>query len=311
MTYHIMDHQEITFETINEKELFKIGKIIGVSFHHTAHREIIKNTLILRNKYDDTLKIIKFINDSGRKDIDSFLFKLKKEVINYIKKQEYYKNINVKQWNIEKNELLKKVKCNRVKSYAIWDSDGKYFLSLDIKSANFTVLKELAKGTIKENNFPDFLRNCYPRDVRSNSNKNTEKAVSGITTEIPDVIYDSKYIRVFILSDLPLQALWEIKNYGLLLEICKLNLENPICVNSDEIVIEVENCDEADKIAKLLPLDDTFRVRKFQLTKIEGYEKNCMLKTYSDMTKVLVNAHPDHYDELYKNLILNPNTTLT
>lgn len=92
----------------------------------------------------------------------------------------------------------------------------------------------------------------------------------------------------------------------MLAQICEKNLDNFICTNSDEIIIQVLNFDEADKIINLVNIPSGFRVQKFQLHKIDYYVPNYMYKEYSNdnKNKVLVNVHPEDYDQLYKQYII-------
>ena len=296
--------EQLTFENCRDKLVHQIAKIIGISLGG-MNKEYIKDALILRNKYDSFMEILNFINNSGRTSINPFLFKVKKE-FDKIKSKDWYKDIDMDEIVNERKELLK-LKDMTIRNYANWQNDMKYFLSIDIKSANFTVLKEISKGgDIHEESWSDYLKRVYPKDVRTERNRNILEDKNGLVTEIPDCIYESKWFRQFLLSDLnKLQVLWEIKILNLLKSIIALSLENKICVNSDEIIIMIDNYDEGDQIVKLVsPNEATFRIKKFQLTKVDGYGKNCMVKTFMDGTKVLVNCLPKDSNELYEKFIL-------
>ena len=67
----------------------------------------------------------------------------------------------------------------------------------------------------------------------------------------------------------------------------------------------VNNYEEADGIAKLVsPDENIFRLKKFQLKKVVGYAKNCMIKVFMDGSKALVNCNPEHHNEAYQKFIL-------
>ena len=294
---------KITLDNCKESLIQQIGKIVGISLAFIK-RENIKHALILRDKYDDFIEIINFINNSGRNNINPFLHKVKKE-INKIKSKKWYKNIDMEKITSKRAELIK-LKTNTVKNYSNWGHDMKYFLSIDIRSANYTVLKEISNGEIQDDTWSDYLKRIYPNDTRTERSKNINEGKNGLVTKIPDCIYESKWFRQFILSDLKkLQVLWEIKNLNMLKQVHDLNLINTICVNSDEVIIFVDNYDEADKIVKLISPDETtFRVKKFQLKKIDGSAKNCMLKIFDDNSKVIINCKPEDYNILYKTYVL-------
>ena len=204
---------ELTLDNINNSSIIKICKILGVSLIpgktlDDQYREEIKNTLILRGKYDGFNEILDFINKSGRNNINSFLFKVKKE-IDKISSEDWYKNINLDEIKA-KRANLEKLKENKLRSYAHTGNDKQYWLSIDIKSANFTMLREI--GNILEDTWPKYLKRVYPNDVRTDRNRNVELGMNGLITEIPDCIYESKWFRQFLLSDLnKLPVLWEIK----------------------------------------------------------------------------------------------------
>ena len=252
------------------------------------------------------------MNKTNRKDISEFIFKAQKTIATHIKEQSYYKNLDTNKLKEEYAILQKETICNRVKSYAISDNDGKYFLSIDIETANFTVLKEISNYHEQEYididmTWPDYFKQLVPNDCRSTSKRNVMKGLAGLSFDIPNCLYESKHFRQVILGDLgKLKHLWELKNIKLLNSFSKLGLNNPVTVNSDEIIIEVMDYMEADKIIELLSIPKGFRVKKFRLLKIDGFEqKNSVVKVFDDMSKALMNVHPESYDELYKKFIYN------
>jgi len=81
-------------------------------------------------------------------------------------------------------------------------------------------------------------------------------------------------------------------------------LLNTHYIFNDEIIIEVEHYEEADKIISLLDPDlNIFRIKKFQLQKIDGYQDNYMLKIMDNGSGQLINIHPQNHKELYLNFI--------
>jgi len=307
--------ETLTIHNIKDGALIKIGKFLGISlsFREPKTRDEIEEIIKLRGKYDDFCQIINFLNKTKRNDPNSFMFKVKKIVGNHINSQSFYKDCDIKELKSKVNKLKGTLKYNKSTSYAISENDGKSYLSIDIRSANFTSLKRLSTQskhsfeTIQVKTWSDYLRSLIPNDTRSNSKRNQENGTAGLVFEIPNCIYESKFFRQFILGDLhKLRFAWELTNLQLLSKFCDLNLDNRVCVNSDELIIEISNFEEADKIVNLLnPNLDVFRIRKFRLQSIKYNErKNYMLKIHDDDSRVLVNIIPDDFDGLYRTFYL-------
>lgn len=294
---------------VKDKSLLRITKLVGVTLAQVTDRKEVEDNLKIRGKYNDVLSIIDFMNLTKRTDITDFMFKVKKTVFAYINSQIYYSELDIQKVKDEIIELEKVLIFNKGKSYTISENDGKTFLSLDIESANFTALKEMSQsnpGQIDiDMTWPCYLKTLIPNDYRSASRKNVEQGLANLSFEIPDCIYTSKFFRQFILGDLTkLKYVWELKNIKMLSTICKLNLNNYTCVNSDEIIIMVQDYNEANTIIKLLDIPQGFRVKKFELYKIKDNEdQNYMIKRYEDGTQVLVNVHPPDYIKFYKKFI--------
>lgn len=121
--------------------------------------------------------------------------------------------------------------------------------------------------------------------------------------------YESKFFRQFCLGELKkLRFVWELENWKylrLILEagsILKLSERN-ICVNSDEIIIEVPDFDGALELTRFLPKSELHRTKIFQLTKIEGFGKNAILKKFEDGSKQLMNVEPNVYEEAFNKFV--------
>jgi hypothetical protein len=297
----------LTLDNISDKAVVKIGKLVGITFPDSSlsDRQEISRIIKNRGKTDDFMSIIDFMNASSRDDITDFMFKVKKVVNGYINSLQFYKDADVEKMKQETIDIRKTLKFNQIKAYCIDENDGKTYVSFDIQSANFTSLKLISGGKII-GTWETFLRGLVPNDVRSASKRNVEMNVAGLTVEIPNCLYESKFFRQFLLGDLKkLKFIWELENIKYLAKICEMGLGNAICVNSDELVIEVQNYDEADRIVGLLPQSSIHRIKKFRVTKIDGYSKNYMLKSFQDGSKQLMNVDPAYYDALYMKYIMN------
>jgi hypothetical protein len=305
--------EQVTVNNIKKSSLNKIGKILGISFQ-TGLNPV--DTLLARGKTKEFNDIITFMNDSGRDSINSFIFKVQKTVSTYVKKNKAYVNVDLVAITKQRDEL-ENVKYNQrfqpcsesatnnqvTGNPSTWENDKNFFLSLDIRSANYTVLAEVLNINVS---WTDFLKQLVPFDVRTGRVKNEIKGISGKMTTIPECIYESKWFRTFLLGKCrKLQVLWEIKNLTLLQKVINLNIKNRIYVNSDEIIIKISDYKEGRAIVDLLDdIPDTFRVRKFQIKKVTEYSKNCVIKIFENKEKRLVNVMPQDYIEAYNKFIL-------
>lgn len=291
-----------------EKDIKKISKLVGVTLPEKEdldYEQILKN----RQKWGDYCEIVQFTLQSGRRSIVEFMHKVKKVVDNYINKSPFYKEVNEKDLKQYAIDIRKNLRFKQVKSYALDRNDGKWFISFDIKSANYTSLQLISKGILDQFTWPQFLRSLVPNDVRSDSKKNVEHNVAGLTLEIPNCLYESKHFRQFLLGDAKkLRFVWELENLKYLALLCETNVKdnNNVCVNSDEIVIECDSLQNARELIQQLPKSAIHRCNIFQIKKIdEENGKNFVLKILEDGTKRLMNVDPSLYDKLYTKYISN------
>ena len=298
--------------TLPKKSLKRILEVLGIKLldFQLSDRNQIVDIIQVRGKYHDLISILNFMNETKRTDITDFMFKVQKTVTQHINSQQYYKDVNIEKIKEATIDLQKSLKYNKVKTFYIHHYDQKMFLSIDIESANFTVLKEISQGHKDQMDmsmtWPTYFKQLIPNDCRSASKKNIEQNIANLSFDIPNCFYESKFFRQFILGNSDkLKYLWELKNIQLLEKICKLGLDNSICINSDEIIIQIQDYDEATQILsalQVIPLG--FRVQKLKLHKIDYYVPNYMFKEYNNCNKVLVNVHPEDYDKLYRLCIL-------
>lgn len=293
-------------ENLPNKIISDIGKIVGIQFNSKNENiNDCKNILEFKGKLDEFSSIVDFMNKTGRKKIYTFMSKVKNKIQKYISEQSFYKDINLDDIKQQKDILQQTLKYTKIKTYNIDDNANKYYLSLDILSANFTALKYISNGLIQSKTWPEYFKLLVPNDIRSSSQRNINSSVDGITTDIPEAIYNSKFLRIFILSGLnKLQHIWEFLNLKMLSYILNIeNISKEILVNSDEIIINVKDYNEANNImSKISTFQnfDIFRIRKFQLLIIDvSYRsKNYLYKLFEDGNKCLVNVKSEHFDKL-------------
>jgi len=292
--------------TLKDKVLGKIGKLVGCKLPETLLSDKSEIERILRNrgKYDDFMSVVEFLQQSQRNDITDFMHKVKKVVHGHIDSSSWYVSVSAELLRREFVEIRNKLRFNQTKSYALDSNSGKTYVSFDIQAANFAALRSMS--TTIPSTWEEYLRSLVPNDIRSSSRRNTENGTAGLTVEIPKCLYTSKFFRLFLLGDLKkLKFIWELENTRYLEKICPfLSEHNSVTVNSDEIIVQVQDFQAADAFVTALPMSTIHRVTKFQITTIEGYAKNTILKTFANGTKTLMNADPSVYDELYTKLLV-------
>jgi hypothetical protein len=271
------------------KTFVDIGKILGIK-HLTE--ENYDNVIKLWDKEKEFNSIIKFIDKSGHKKIYNFMNKMKKIMTEHLSKQSYYMNIDVKEYKEKKCMLYESIGYKKSKYCYIDKNIGNKYLSLDITSANFQALKHISDGSITCNTWAEYLKQIIRNDVRSKDNS---------ITEIPDIIYNSKFLRVFILSDLKdLQHVFESINLQMVKYILdNYHLDEQMCINGDEIIIKVKDYNEANDIVNKVSdfkYFKMFRARKFEICRIDVpyRDKNYVYHLYEDGTKRSLNIRPDH-----------------
>lgn len=280
------------------KLLIRLAEIFGIKIPDSVSvdQEKVIEIFKLHNRHDDYLEMIVFMKKADRENLNPFLFKIQKIITQYITTQPWYINVDIQVLQTETKQLIDSLKYNQIKYYADDRNDGKSFLSLDIKAANFMALKKIAGDNVKTDSWSEFFKSLIPNDTRG----------TGEVTSIPQCIYTSKFIRQFILGEAKkLKYIWQLENTRQLHNVCSMNIDNAIYINSDEIVITIDNFEEGDKILSNMVINKSiYRIRKFTLKKIPGYSKNTMLKLFDDGSKGLINARPNEYAELHEKFLI-------
>jgi hypothetical protein len=315
----------LTLENISDTDFSDITKLLDVTL--PTDRQNAKEILELYGKYNDFCSILNFLNDTKRSHLKEFTFKIQTQVKQYFKSQPFYKNTDFNTLNQTLKVLKQSTKYPKIPNYKdIQRNDGIWMLQIDIRSANYTVLRLLSNNSLPKS-WEEFLRQLVPSDIRSNSISNKEKGIAGMEYAIPDVFYRSKFFRLFCISDLQnnLRIIWETYNLTLVQQFCSLNLPNKLYVNSDEVCIQLDSSDQAEEIIKALALDpDIFKIEKYKLYRINDFIKSInishefevkeyaahyMIKILSDQRKYSL-VHIESYDrpiltKLFNNYFLS------
>jgi hypothetical protein len=255
------------------------------------------------------------------------LFHTQQALAEWFKKQPESKTVDREQLAAHKADLHKRLqrKIKLAKNYfthisAATIAQFPNFCSIDMRSANFTVLRQLIPG--QPDDWVTFVQRFLPmyEDVAP-----------------PECLCQSKYFRQFVLGGLPLlQLLWETRTIELLEELVDQGYLEPrpaiICLNSDEIVMSIDDPgeqqqfltpmgdqdkeqdkDQANSDTARCPafldslLPDHFRRRVFRVEPLPlevSRGESAFLKRYADGIWRLANVHPCDYNRVFGGVLL-------
>lgn len=211
-----------------------------------------------QNKYNEFLEYVKkfetedeFFKDSSDV-IDS--------AINYIKSTREYQSFLEQDMNSYRKKQLQITKSDIYKE----TNDGKDFLSVDIRKANFNALKFVNKSIVaNKESYEDFL--------------------TLFTNE--DYLIKSKHIRQVIFGNLSPKRQRTVELYlinsvlDLLLGILNtsINSDNIACINNDELIIDLTKSDnprllqkDIEEVLSNSSMEIPLRIERFTLKKIGG-----------------------------------------
>lgn len=179
------------------------------------------------------------------------------QVLEFIENQKSYKEFNQRDLKLEYPITGKNSSIRNSTIYSI-NNIGKYFLSIDLKSANFVVLKSIDKNLVKgKDTWEEFM------------------------SEFTDYEYlkKSKHLRQSLLGKLNSKRIMKYARYLLEAEIIKPLIDNKIffpeqivSYNFDEFIFEIEENSNIDKYIKDSEIlgSNNLNIRKFRLEQISN-----------------------------------------
>jgi len=146
-------------------------------------------------------------------------------------------------------------------------------VAVDMVAATWQALKVVLgpehSGTLTT--WSDFFRRVVPIDTRGGD----AGINGGRTTVIPEVIYSSKWLRTFLMGDLPvLAATWRLETARYLVWLLReeqVGMLGAYCLENDEFVVKCK-IDDAVRLAALCaqyPLAHMFRMRSYEMRRIQ------------------------------------------
>lgn len=285
-------------EQIESKAIGQIGKLLN--FHLAQNDlETLNTSATIQGQSENVKELISFLQSQSWTSFSKFWFHAQSKLTAYVEKQDSYKAIRPTLIGQQKSDINNQVPWKRSKSYAEKQNFGKYFLSFDISSANFTVLKEILEI---QSDWKSFIT---PFLIPTHSSP-------------PDCLINSKFFRLFVFGKLAkLPTIWELKLLKLYLQVYETILNEPeiVHVNMDEIVISVSSPSQGQEIINFVNPGPEFKSKIFKLSPVDltnlplvpgvkNMENYCTLD-YIDGQRRIMNVHPPHYNAVY--LTVNQN----
>lgn len=234
--------------------------------------EYIDYYLRILSKYYDTnlwTIFIDEINANGFEKMKKDIFSVKNSIINEIKNNSEYQNNQNNQNDKIILENLKNITTSDNKSIYNDNNVGKYFVSIDIISANFSYLKYICPSIkskwvdmVKQYTESNFIANSKPfREIIFGQlgNKKIQKGIQTLIEPINSIV-NSKYTDDMI---------------------------KKVCSN-DEIIYEISKDYDitqfVNDIEKNCPLFSIYRIEKFTIEKLNPYQY--YVKNKIDLNKI-------------------------
>ncbi len=280
-------------------ELGEMGKVCGAHIHEWKFPNVF-DELNQQGCKDDFLQVMKFVRESQRTGISTFVSKMTKLFTNFVSNSPGYQSFDEAACKAKSTAIKEELKTtNGVSVVLSFENQGgvnKRYVSCDIICANFTCVKKLLDLDMALTWY-EFFKALVPYDERGQSHRNVRDGTAGQKCVLPECLYRSKYMRVHILSCLPkLQILWEYEALLLAKWITSTNVV--MSIKSDEVILLANDRGVHEALELFLQNYESislFRVRCYVLANIPGFRLDNFVKMYSDKTFALVNVSSRHY----------------
>ncbi len=260
------------------KDIKGFCKLMDLSIPEYAHFDYYIEQFSKLEKWKNLKDLILLFEDAEDKHGDIFEYKIKKsnEVIDYLKNTRAFNELN-------DDNLLPDYPTTKSFEY----DENRYYLSVDIKKANWYVLKKYDPDFLNElgNTYEDFMNKF----------------------QIHEIFHHSKQFRQFIFGNINPKRQGKAQRVviqSILDKYKSLNLE-VACVKNDEVIYVF---DQFSQIQELLNTIDTniFKTKIFTVSRIEDFRINTYLNSEGQqLNKELVGCNGNRYFMCLKKYIFN------
>jgi len=293
----------IKMQDINWYQQKRFYQILGVriSPEEISDVEIAQQILREQGQEQNFISLIEFCQRLEKGSLGRFLFKLQAKMTEIIGNWPEYQNLKV-EGKLPKNRGF----------YAHDGNDGLNFISFDIRGANYACLRMLKKEGELPIDWSDFFRLMIPEYDQRSHKEGKPVSSQGYLHVIPECIYQSKYVRLFVLTGLKkLNKYWTSLNWQVVEAVRKIiSDQERIYWNTDEVIIQGEESGIIKQLKEHLNNDRLFslyRIQTFKVNKFFDQEgkrmKNEMILTYYENgNRKLVNINEERYNLLNRQL---------
>lgn len=251
-------------------------KIFDINIPDHDHFDYYISQLSKMNRYSDILDLIsryeKAESDLG--DLYEFRMKKSSEIVEFLKTTRAYNDLTF-------DNLIKDYPISKTFQY---QEDRKY-LSIDIKKANWTVLKNYDPPFVNE------LPNSYDELLDQFG--------------MPDIFKKSKSLRQYIFGNINPKK--QIKAQRVIIQDIieiignSLNIE---CIKNDEVIYSYKNIDEVKNTLHLID-DSKFKIKLFYIKKVEDFRLDFIIDENEQfLYKEMIGCNGNRFFLLLKKYIL-------
>ena len=222
------------------KDIKGFCKLIDISVPDYAHFDYYIEQFSKLEKWKNIKDLIKLYEEAEEKYGDLYEFRINKsnEIINYLKNTRAYNEL-------QDDNLIPDFPTTKNFEY----SEDKKYISIDIKKANWVVLK-------KYDSYDDFIAKF----------------------DVPEIFNHSKQLRQFIFGNINPKRQGKAQRVIIQDIIHKYyNLDLDIaCVKNDEVIYSFESFDQIEEIINTLDRD-MFKIKLFTVERVQDFRINTYL----------------------------------
>ncbi len=260
------------------KDIKGFCKLMDINVPDLEHFDYYIDIYSRLERWKDIKDLIKLYEDAEEKYGDLYEYRLKKsnEIIDFLKKTRAYAEL------IDDN-LIPDYPTTKNFEY----SEDKMYLSIDIKKANWLILKRYDPDFAPElgTSYDDFMSQF----------------------DIPEIFNHSKQLRQYIFGNINPKRQCKAQRVIIQEVIDKysyLNLDI-VCIKNDEVIYSFDNISQIQDIIKTID-NDIFKIKLFTVQRIEDFRINTYISNIGDfLYKELVGCNGNRFFMYVKKHILN------
>jgi hypothetical protein len=260
------------------KDVKGFCKLMDISVPEYEHFDYYIEQFSKLEKWKNIKELIKLYEEAEEKYGDLYEFRINKsnEIINYLKNTRAYNEL-------QDDNLIPEFPTTKNFEY----SEDKKYISIDIKKANWIVLKKYDPEFAPElgDSYDDFIAKF----------------------DVPEIFNHSKQLRQFIFGNINPKRQGKAQRViiqDILHKYYNLDLDIA-CMKNDEVIYSFETFDQIEEIINTLDRD-MFKIKLFTVKRIEDFRINTYLsETGKELYKEMVGCNGNLFFLYLKKYVLN------